>query len=83
MNYTLKEWVVEWLITYKRIMVKPSTFDSYMQYAQNVSCDKLLTELQPADIQKMINNMIESGKQLSTIKHMLTLVRQSRRKAKL
>lgn len=82
-DYTLQEWVHEWLYTYKRIMIKPSTFDSYIQYCTNVTCNKQLSELQTSDIQGMINCMIAAGKQLSTIKHMLTIVRQSLRKARL
>lgn len=81
-NYTLQEWVNEWLYTYKRIMVKPSTFDSYLQYATNISCNKFISELETADIQSMINKMVVEGKQLSTIKHMLTVTRQSLYKAK-
>lgn len=81
-QYTLKEWVNEWLYTYKRIMVKPSTFDSYLEYAKSVDCNKRIDELVTADIQSMINKMVVEGKQLSTIKHMLTVTRQSLYKAR-
>lgn len=77
----LHDWVVEWLYTYKRIMIKPSTFDSYLQYATNINCFVSLDELATSDIQKLINDMVVNKKQLSTIKHMLTLVRQSLKKA--
>lgn len=82
MRYRLNEWVFVWLRSYKRIMLKPSTYDSYMTYAVNVSCEKYLDELTSIDIQFMINDMVGEGKALSTIKHMLTLVRQSLRKAR-
>ena len=63
-------------------MVKPSTYDSYLQYATHVTCDKSLKKLSSSDIQKLINNMVVEGLKLSTIKHMLTLVRQSLKKAR-
>ena len=80
MKKRLNEWVYEWLETYKKVMVKPSTYDSYLQYATHVTCDKSLKKLSSSDIQKLINNMVVEGLKLSTIKHMLTLVRQSLKK---
>ncbi len=77
----LHDWVIEWLFTYKRIMVKPSTFDSYVTYASNITCNKPLTKLDTNDIQLLISNMVVGGRRLSTIKHMLTIVRQSLYKA--
>lgn len=78
----LKEWVDEWLHTYKRIMVKPSTYDSYLQYSTHVTCTVPLDKLCTGDVQSMINDMILDGCALSTIKHMLTLVRQALYKAR-
>lgn len=78
----LKQWVFQWLDTYKRIMVKPSTYDSYLQYATHITCEVELPSLRSCDIQKMINSMVIAGSKLSTIKHMLTLVRQSLKKAR-
>lgn len=54
-------------------MVKPSTYDSYLQYATHITCNKSLKKLSNSDIQKLINNMVVDGLKLSTIKHMLTL----------
>ena len=79
---TLKQWVSDWLQTYKKILVKPSTYDSYLQYATHITCDKPLNQLSTADIQGLINEMVLKGNKLSTIKHMLTLVRQSLYKAR-
>ena len=81
-KYKLNEWVIVWLKTYKRIMVKPSTFDSYLTYAVNVTCDKFIDELSFFDVQCMVNNLVEAGRSTSTIKHMLTIVRQSLVKAR-
>ena len=66
----------------KKVMVKPSTYDSYLQYATHITCNKSLKKLSNSDIQKLINNMVVDGLKLSTIKHMLTLVRQSLKKAR-
>lgn len=79
---TLEKWVKKWLVTYKMIMVKPSTYDSYLHYAKHVNCDIELSELTVFDIQELISNMVSEGLKLSTIKHMLTLVRQALRKAR-
>lgn len=81
-EYTLREWVNEWLYTYKRIMVKPSTFDSYLQYSTHIKSEKLLADVRSSDVQMMINEMVADGLQLSTIKHALTVLRQSMRKAR-
>lgn len=80
--YTLTEWVQEWLYTYKRVLIKPSTFDSYVTYATHIQCDTALDELTSLDIQRLINAMVREHKAYSTIKHMLTLCRQSLRKAR-
>ena len=79
---TLEKWVKKWLVTYKKIMVKPSTYDSYLTYATHVDCEVELAELRQEDVQVLINNMVEDGLKLSTVKHMLTIVRQSLKKAK-
>lgn len=79
---TLEKWVKKWLVTYKKIMVKPSTYDSYVTYATHVDCEVELSDLRQEDIQELINRMVEDGLKLSTVKHMLTLVRQSLKKAK-
>ena len=82
MKKKLNDWVYEWLETYKKVMVKPSTYDSYLQYATHITCNKSLKKLSNSDIQKLINNMVVDGLKLSTIKQMLTLVRQSLKKAR-
>lgn len=81
-EYTLKEWVDEWLYTYKRILIKPSTFDSYLQYSTHIKCEKLLVDVRSSDVQMMVNEMVTDGLQLSTVKHALTVLRQSLRKAR-
>lgn len=82
MNYTLNEWVVEWIKTYKAIMLKPSTYDTYLQHAKSVSCSKPLRALESSDIQLIINEMVVKGRSIATIKHVLTLIRQSLYKAR-
>lgn len=79
---TLEEWVYKWLETYKKIMVKSSTYDSYLQYATHIKCSTELESLTVFDVQGLINGMILEGCQTSTIKHMLTIVRQSLKKAR-
>ena len=45
MKKKLNDWVYEWLETYKKVMVKPSTYDSYLQYATHITCNKSLKKL--------------------------------------
>lgn len=45
MKKRLNEWVYEWLETYKKVMVNKSTYDSYLQYATHVTCDKSLKKI--------------------------------------
>ncbi len=78
----LSEWVKVWLHDYKRVMVKPSTYDSYCVNLCYVRCDVDLSDLTSIDIQRMISDMAAEGLSTSTIKHMLTLVRQALRKAR-
>lgn len=79
---TLSEWVSEWLHDYKRVMVKPSTYDSYRYYLRSVRCDTEVGEVTGMDVQRMISDMAAEGLSTSTIKHMLTLVRQALKKAR-
>ena len=81
-EYTLSEWVTLWLDTYKRPLIRPSTYDSYVQYSSHIKCDTPLSELTSIDIQSLVTAMARDRKAFSTIKHMLTLCRQSLRKAR-
>lgn len=83
MDYTLKEWVRYWLRTYKILSVKPSTYDSYINnYVKHIKCKKRLKKLKNDDIQAIISKMSAKGYASSTIKHVLTLIRQSLVKAR-
>lgn len=79
--YGLNEWVRKWLDVYKRVMVKPSTYDSYVTYCSNIDCDTPIDELTAEDVQGIVNRLAVEGKAYSTIKHAMTLIRQSLRKA--
>lgn len=80
--YTLSEWVTLWLETYKRPLIRPSTYDSYRQYSTHIQCDTPLRELSGIDIQGLVSAMAREQKAHSTICHMLTLCRQSLRTAR-
>lgn len=77
----LCDWVKFWIETYKQPLLKPSTYDSYLSYAKNITCRKELGDLQPHDLQLIINGLCRRGAMTSTIKHVLTLLRQSLSKA--
>ena len=81
-NVRLNDWVREYVEIYKKPVLKVSTYEAYQNYCSNVTCDKELHELTSLDIQKMINYMLSCHKATSTIKHMLTVVRQALKKAK-
>lgn len=81
MNYG--EYFDKWLETYKKRAVKNSTFKNYqenskhLQPLRSVEIDKLTA----FDCQSVINSMVDSNLSTSTIKHTLTLLRQSLEKA--
>lgn len=78
----LSEWVKLWLDTYKRPLIKWSTYKAYKDCLIYVTCREELAALRSDDIQIMISDMVADGLSLSSIKHMLTLVRQALRKAR-
>lgn len=83
MNYTLTDWVNYWLKTYKIIAVKPSTYDSYANnYSTHIRSNTYIGNLTSGDIQAIISDMAKRGYATSTIKHVLTLIRQSLIKAR-
>lgn len=82
MYYTLEEWVNEWLRVYKKIMIKPSTYESYLNDIKRIKCGVLLRKLSNRDIQNIINELVLCGLQSSTIKHTLCMIRQSLVKAR-
>ena len=82
MYYTLEEWVNEWLRVYKKIMIKPSTYESYLNDIKRIKCGVLLKKLTNKDIQSIVNGLVLEGLQSSTIKHTLCMIRQSLVKAR-
>lgn len=81
-RYKLNNWVRYWIVTYKAVTVKKSTFDSYLyNYSTHITADIDIRELSADDIQRIINKMALDGYSTSTIKHCLTLIRQALKKA--
>lgn len=80
--YRTDEWCKRFIETYKQYTLKPSTFHAYLGYAENITSDVPITELNSDDVQLMINQMYARGNSTSTIKHMLTILRQALTKAK-
>lgn len=70
----LKSWVLEYVNTYKRITLKPSTVQSYLYAAAHIPDDIVLDELTREDLQCIINKMVDAGLAWSTVSHTFTLV---------
>lgn len=77
----LNEWCYEWLERYKKRILKPSTYQSYLQAAQRIYCRKKLRKLKIDDIQKNINTLIDKHLSRSSIKGTLTIIEQAVRRA--
>ena len=84
-NIPLFEFIKLWLELFKRNEVKPATFDRLATSNDMLSkCDfgnMLICDISPFDIQRYMNDLIESGYSYSTIKKQFELVKASLRKA--
>lgn len=84
-NIPLFEFIKLWLELFKRNEVKPATFDRLVTSNDMLSkCDfgnMLICDISPFDIQRYMNDLIESGYSYSTIKKQFELVKASLRKA--
>lgn len=71
-NFTVKEWLEFWLVTYKMNVIKPRTYDYYEDALRlyvydsigNIKLDKIKT----IQIQQLYNNLHKKGLATSTIK---------------
>lgn len=74
-------WISDWLRIYKRRVLKPSTFISYQFASRLIRCDVDLERLTAFDLQECVNRIVDGGAATSTIRHCLTIMRQSLKKA--
>ena len=78
MMNTLSECVKEWMEKYKRNSVKPSTYDrletSYKALQKYPIAEMDILNIKAEDIQNFVNQMVEEGYALSTIKKQFLLV---------
>lgn len=64
-NVTVKQWLNDWLINYKSINLKPTTYDCYEILINKISNsigDILLQELRPETVQKLYNDISKTVK---------------------
>ena len=80
MKKNLNEWCNEYLRIYKSGRLKKSTLMNYYDNAKHVP-DYLDIDCTALDLQRLINQLHESGLSVSTIKHVLTVIRQALNKA--
>ena len=85
-NFSLQEWVLNYLETYKKNSLKPSTYGTYMltyrkHILDSVIGKKLLKDLTLEDVQKYYNKKIEEGYNSKTVRHIHLLINGSLKKA--
>lgn len=73
----LREWVTEYFMTYKRMVLKESTLSAYRYAIGHIPAGIAYDTLKSSDIQGIINTMIFSGLAWSTIMHTFTLISQA------
>lgn len=65
-QYTLAEWLQEWLVTYKQPVVRENTFDTYSDIINAVATFPLsrknIDKITPAELQQCINAILISKK---------------------
>lgn len=74
---TLKEWVLEYVLVYKAVILKPGTVKSYEYAAGHIPEQLDFENLTVRDLQGIINTMISEGLAWSTISHTFTLISQA------
>lgn len=71
-NFTVKEWLKFWLVTYKLNVVKPRTYDYYEEalilYVYDTIGNYRLDKIKTIQIQQLYNNLHKKGLATSTIK---------------
>ena len=84
-NPTFESWAHTWLWEYKRYHIKPTTFEQYEMllrlYANPKIGDIRLTKLKPFHLQKIYNQMIESGISARTVRLLHTVVHAALKQA--
>jgi integrase len=73
----IKDWLIEWLDTYKKNNVKKSTYTAYRNYIENTITPELgyipLQKLNSFQVQTFLNKLIENMKSVSVKKVYLVL----------
>ena len=77
-----RQWCYDFLETYKKPFLKPSTYQRYIVALVYVPEKLKLEKLTAKKIQKIINGMLERNLSASTIKQTMTVMRQALVKAK-
>lgn len=76
-----RDWCFEYVNKFKRVAVKPSTYDSYLRYCNHIKTNVELSQVQLQDLQEIVNDMYNDHCARSTINHTLTVARQALNKA--
>lgn len=78
---TVKTYMDNWLVNYKKNEVKPSTYDLIEATCNNLIYPRIgnyqLVEVKPSDIQSMINDLTQSGYSYSTIRKVYNYVKSA------
>lgn len=80
---TVKQWLNDWLVNYKSIKLKPTTYDCYEYFVNNKISpflgDILLQELRPETVQNFYNETYGQGKKVksSTIRKIHVILKSA------
>lgn len=77
-DMTLSEYVTHWMVTYKKTTVKPPTYNRLMGSLSTLKeypiSDIKISEIYPRCIQEYLNQLVDDGYSISTIKKQLCIV---------
>ncbi|MCL2500327.1 MAG: site-specific integrase [Defluviitaleaceae bacterium] len=80
-DYTVGEWVLTWLNTYKRNIIKHKTYDcyefAYRHYINDSIGDIKLNKIQPEAVQQLYNRLLEKKLSTSSIKKVHVTLNQA------
>ena len=75
----VNEWFDTWITEYKSIQCKSQTIrfyrNTYKKYIQNPICNKRVTDIKPAALQKIINGLYKDGYSRTTITSVQSIVK--------
>jgi integrase len=85
-SMTFKEWVNYWLENYKKLNLKPKTYEVYDRFIKlHIATSSIgqttLRKITPMQIQRLVNDKFKSGLSSSSVRKMFNIINQALQKA--